>query len=112
MRGIYDIDGPDLAAEFVERLGYDLQDDSCPPEIQQLGRTIVRWPHQIADWHRSRVSNGPTEAINLLIKQVKRSGRRFRNLATYRLRILLAGGTNPAGKTQGWSCRPRRRRVR
>ena len=30
--------------------------------------------------------------VNLLIKQVKRSGRGFRSFANYRLRILLAGG--------------------
>ncbi len=28
----------------------------------------------------------------MLIEQIKRSGRGFRNLANYRLRILLAGG--------------------
>lgn len=92
VRGIYDIDDPDLAAEFVERLGHDLQDDSCPPEIQQLGRTIVRWRHQIAAWHRSRVSNGPTEAINNLIKRVKRVAFGFRRFANYRIRALLYAG--------------------
>jgi len=64
IRGLYDITDPDLAQLYVERLGHDLQDDSCPPEIQQLGRTIVRWCTQIAAWHRSQVSNGRTEAIN------------------------------------------------
>ncbi len=41
VRGTYDIADPDLAAVFVERLGWDLQDGSCPPEVRQLGRTIV-----------------------------------------------------------------------
>ena len=54
VRSIYTITDPDLAAEFVDRLGADLQDESCPPEVRQLGRTIVRWRHQIAAWHRSR----------------------------------------------------------
>jgi transposase len=72
VRAIYDIDDPDLATTFVARLGVDLQDESCPPEVRQLGRTIVRWADHIAAWHRSRVSNGPTEAINNLIKRVKR----------------------------------------
>ena len=52
VRAIYDIDDPDLAVEFVERLGHDLQDESCPPEVRQLGRTIVRWSAQITAWHR------------------------------------------------------------
>jgi transposase len=37
-------------------------------------------------------SNGPTEALNLLIKKVKRVGHGFRNLANYRLRLLLHCG--------------------
>lgn len=69
VRSIYDIDDPATAAEFVARFGHDLQDDSCPPEIRQLGRTIVRWHSQISAWHRTRVSNGPTEAANNLIKR-------------------------------------------
>ena len=31
------------------------------------------WRDQIAAWHRAHVSNGPTEAINNLVKRVKRS---------------------------------------
>ena len=72
VREIYTIDDPETAAEFVAHLGIDLQDDSCPPEVQRLGRTIVRWRHQIAAWHRTRHTNGPTEAVNNLIKRIKR----------------------------------------
>jgi hypothetical protein len=39
------------------------------------------------------VSNGPTEAINLLIKKIKRVGHGFRNFTNYRLRLLLHCGT-------------------
>ena len=48
VRSVYDIGDPDVAVEFVERLGADLEDESCPPEVRQLGRTIVRWAAQIA----------------------------------------------------------------
>jgi transposase len=34
-------------------------------------------------------SNGPTEAINLVIKKVERVGHGFRNFANYRLSLLL-----------------------
>ena len=44
-----------------------------PLEVLRLGRTIRRWRHQIVAWHRSHVSNGPTEAINNLVKRVKRA---------------------------------------
>ena len=91
---IYTIGDPDLAVEFVSQLAADLQDDSCPPEVNSLGCTIVRWQKQITAWHQARVSNGPTEAINNLIKRIKRIGfgfgfRRFRN---YRIRALLYAG--------------------
>jgi transposase len=92
VRSIYDIADPDLAEEFVERLGHDLQDESCPPEVRQLGRTIVRWRHQIAAWHRAHVSNGPTEAASNLIKRVKRVAFGFRRLKHYRIRALLYAG--------------------
>ena len=92
VREIYTITDPELGAEFVERLGQDLQDESCPPEVQRLGRTITTWRHQIAAWHRSRVSNGPTEAINNLVKRVKRVAFGMVNFRNYRIRSLLYAG--------------------
>ncbi|MGZ4708107.1 MAG: ISL3 family transposase [Acidimicrobiales bacterium] len=92
VRGIYDIADPDLAHEFVGRLGHDLQDPDCPPEVRQLGRTIVRWTDQIAAWHRALVSNGPTEAVNNLTKRVKRVAFGFRRFEHYRIRALLYAG--------------------
>ena len=92
VRSIYAIDDPDLAEEFVARLSVDLQDADCPPETRQLGRTIARWAAQIVAWHRARVSNGPTEAANNLIKRVKRIAFGFRNFANYRIRSLLYAG--------------------
>lgn len=91
VRGIYDI-APDIAEEYVTRLGHDLQDLDSPPEVRQLGRTIVRWRTQIAAWHRARVSNGSTEAANNLIKRVKRVAFGFRRFAHYRIRTLLYAG--------------------
>ena len=38
-------------------LADNLQDQSCPPEINKLGRTIARWTPQIANWHISKVTN-------------------------------------------------------
>jgi hypothetical protein len=48
---------------------------------------------EILAWHvTGGSSNGPTEAVNLLIKKVKRLGHSFRNFANYRLRLLLHSG--------------------
>jgi transposase len=92
VRSIYQIGDPDLAAEFVGRLGSDLGDDSCPPETHRLGRTLLRWKDQIVAWHRALVSNGPTEAVNNLIKRVKRVAFGFRRFRNYRIRALLYAG--------------------
>lgn len=92
VRSIYDHHDPDLAVAFVERLGRDLQDQSCPIEVRSLGRTLVRWKNQIAAWHRAHLSNAPTEAANNLIKRIKRVAfglTRFRN---HRIRVLLYAG--------------------
>jgi len=92
VRSIYAIDDPELAAEFVTQLGVDLQDHSCPPEVQRFGRTITRWRHQIAAWHQARFTNGPTEAVNNLIKRVKRVAFGITNWTNYRTRSLLYAG--------------------
>ncbi|MGI8792267.1 MAG: transposase [Acidimicrobiales bacterium] len=65
------------------------QDPSCEP----LAKTLRRWWAPILAHHTTGASNEPVEAaMNLLIAQVKRSGRGFRNVHNYRLRILMAGG--------------------
>jgi transposase len=92
VRQIYTHTDADLAVEFVERLGHDLQDISCPPEVHSLGRTLLRWREEIAAWHSAHVSNGPTEAINNLVKRVKRVAFGIVNLRNYRIRTLLYAG--------------------
>jgi transposase len=92
VRSIYAIEDPELAGGFVTQLGLDLQDDSCPPEIRRLGRTISIWRHQIAAWHQARYTNGPTEAVNNLIKRVKRVAFGITNWTNYRTRSLLDAG--------------------
>ncbi len=64
----------------------DLQDDSCPPELRRLGRTITKWRLPIAAWHQAKFTNGPTEAVNNLIKRVKRVAFGITNWTNYRTR--------------------------
>jgi transposase len=62
-------------------------------ELSRLARTVRAWEAEILAFHTTGgCSNGPTEAINLLIKNVKRVGHGFRNFANYRLRLLLHCG--------------------
>ena len=92
VRGIYGVDSPALALRYTVGLADDLQDESCPPEINKLGRTIARWTPQITNWHISKVTNGPTEALNNLIKRIKRIAFGLPNFANYRIRALLYAG--------------------
>jgi transposase len=92
VRGLYDHHDAALALAFVQRLGNDLQDPELPEEARSLGRTLLRWKHQIAAWHEAHVTNAPTEAANNLIKRVKRVAFGFRSFRNYRLRSLLYAG--------------------
>jgi transposase len=82
------------STSFVQRLGNDLQDPELPEEARSLGRTLLRWKHQIAAWHEAHVANAPTAAAaaNNLIKHVKRVAFGFTNFRNYRLRSLLYAG--------------------
>jgi transposase len=84
--------------------------DPGVPELERLGRTISAWEDQLlAHFTTAGVSNGPTEAVNLLIKRIKRVGFGFRNFANYRLRLLLHCGivwhTHPTTRIRGRSPR-------
>jgi transposase len=57
-----------------------------------MARTLRRWRDHILAWHTTGASNGPAEAMNLLIKKIKRVGHGFRRFANYRLRVLLYTG--------------------
>lgn len=92
VRSIYEHTDEQTALEFTERLGHDLQDESCPIEVRSLGRTLVKWRTQICAWHRAQVTNGPTEAANNLIKRVKRAAFGFTSFRNYRVRALLYAG--------------------
>ena len=92
LRGLYDIDCPQVADSYLSELTDNLTDGDCPPELSRLGRTLRRWHHQIINWHHARVTNGPTEAVNNLIKRVKRAAFGFRRFTNYRIRALLYAG--------------------
>ena len=92
VRQIYDHTDPALAAEWVAEIGRDFADPEMPIEVRRLGRTITRWAAQIVAWHRSHVTNGPTEAINNLAKRIKRVAFGLVNFRHHRIRCLLYAG--------------------
>ncbi len=61
-------------------------------QSDSLGRTLKNWRNEIIAWHRSHASNGPTEAVNNLVKRVKRAAFGFRTFRSFRVRALLYAG--------------------
>ena len=73
-------------------LSIDEGPEASHEEARSLGRTLRRWKHQIAAWHAVHVSNGPTEAVNNLVKRVKRAAFGFTSFRNFRVRALLYAG--------------------
>jgi transposase len=92
VRDFYRITNPEVARALLEELVAHCVKKAMPPEIQKLGRTIRAWFDKIVNFHLARVSNGPTESLNNLIKRIKRIGFGFRNFKNYRIRALLYAG--------------------
>jgi transposase len=82
----------DDARKLLDIIIEECSKKSMPPELQRLARTFTNWREEITNWLNAKVSNGPTEALNNLIKRVKRTGYGFRNFESYRIRILLYAG--------------------
>ena len=83
--------------------------EASAPELHRLARTVARWRRQVLAHHSTGMSNGPTEAVNLVVKKVIRVAHGFRNFKNFRLRVLLHCGlewdTPPAARIRGRSPR-------
>ncbi len=64
------------------------------PELRRLARTIGQWHSEILAYFHQSASNGPTEAVNLLVKRVKRVGFGFRNFINYRYAYSCTAGSH------------------
>jgi transposase len=92
LRAVYAAVGTAAARATLDRF-YRWADGVQVPELSRLARTVRAWEVEILAFHATDgCSNGPTEAVNLLIKKVKRVGHGFRNFSNYRLRLLLHCG--------------------
>lgn len=77
--------------------------DADVAELTRLARTIDRWRDEVLAYHHTGgASNGPTEAVNLLIEKIRRIGHGYRNFDNYRRRLLLGCGIQ-------WTTVPTRR---
>ena len=92
IRDFYRETSPAIARTILTDVHAHCMQPSMPPEIIKLGRTIGKWFDKICNYHLARISNGPTEALNNLIKRIKRIGYGFTNFNNYRIRALLYAG--------------------
>ena len=90
LRSMYQAGDPAEGRRVAERVIASFPD--CPvPEVARLGRTLRQWrTHVLARFDTHRISNGGTEAVNLIIEKTRRLAHGFRTFDHYRLRILLA----------------------
>jgi transposase len=92
LRAVYAAVDLPAARAALERF-YRWADGVGVAELSRLARTVRAWEGEILAWHATGgCSNGLTEAMNLLIKKVKRVGHGFRSFPNYRLRLLLHCG--------------------
>jgi transposase len=92
LRAVYAAAGTAAARAALDRF-YRWSDGVGVAELSRLAGTVRAWEAEILAFHSTGgCSNGPTEAVNLLIKKVKRVGHGFRNFTNYRLRLLLHCG--------------------
>ena len=84
-----------VAHEQKMRLGLSVLAADMP-ETDRLWATITAWWDAIEVLVVTGVTNARTEAANTTIKQIKRTGRGYRNAANYRARILLTSAARTA----------------
>ncbi|MGT2464157.1 ISL3 family transposase [Sinomonas atrocyanea] len=71
--------------------------DAAPtPETKRLLRTVTRWWAEIEVLITTGATTAKVEANNTAIKNIKRTGRGFRNAENYRSRILLRSAAQTA----------------
>lgn len=109
LMALYQLTDPAHARQRAQTLIADLR--GCPiPELARLGRTLHAWRDELcAHFDHPAVSNGPTENLNLKVKNTKRIARGYRKFAHYRLRLLLNHGRirEDQPPTRIRTCRPR-----
>ena len=92
LRDFYAMTNFDEAEKKLRLLQEQCAKKSMPKELQSFAGTLKKWFGKILEWHNAKVSNGPTESLNNLIKRIKRIGFGFRNFEHYRIRCLLYAG--------------------
>ena len=87
LRDLYRL--PDrAAAEAALADWYHHADAFDVAETNRLARTLRAWQAELLAYFDERLTNGPTEGVNRIIKAVKRQGFGYTNADNYRIRVL------------------------
>ena len=92
LRGVYATSEVGEASLLLDNVIAARFEEERIQELRRLGRTLKAWRSEILAHHATGASNGPTEGMNLIVKQVKRVAFGFKKFANYRLRVLLRTG--------------------
>jgi transposase len=86
-----------LAEARAARRRFDQYIDwAAMPETTRLKKTIDAWWPEIETFILTRATNAKTEAANVTIKNIKRSGRGYRSAGNYRCRIMAYNAARSA----------------
>ena len=98
LRAVYATSDLADARTALERF-YRWSDGVEVAELSRLAGTVRAWEVEILAFHSTGgCSNGPTEALNLLVKKVKRVGHGFHSPTTaYGCYCTAASGGSPTG---------------
>ena len=91
LREVYTVHGVDEATVLLDAVIAEC-DEADIPELATLAKSLRSWHAEILNHHHTGDSNGPTEAMNLVIKKIKRVGHGFTSFKNYRIRLLLHCG--------------------
>ncbi len=89
LHGLYAADDHQGADKALDRF-CDLYQTGQLPEYHKIVDTIIKWYHEILNWHHtSRPSNGRIEGTNNLLQVLRRTAHGFTNPTNYQTRALL-----------------------
>ena len=91
LREVYSADGAKAAAIALAAF-YRCCADAGVAELTRLAKTIAAWEDEVLAYHLTGLSNGPTEAMNLIGEEGQKGRARLPELRHYRLRLLLHCG--------------------
>lgn len=77
LRAVYATTDAETASLLLDNVIAACEEERIP-ELRRLGRTLKSWRTEILAHHLTGASNGPTEGLNLIVKQVKRVAFGFR----------------------------------